>query len=527
MSTLTSDDIAQQCIDFIVDGWPSSNVELGGELAVLYHNRSKLTMYAGYVMFGTRFYIPARLRKVYLERVHDGHQGIERCRRRASELFWWPSVYDDICRFIAECDDCIRNSRVRHQPFHCPPLPAGPWLEVNADVFVFRDNLYLIIVDYYSKWVEVVSIANQTATTVIAAMQTVFSHLGVPTVVRSDNGPCFAASVFASFANEWGFKHVLSSSRYPQSNGLVERAVGTVKSLWRKCTSKSRALLAYRTTPLSYTKYSPGDLMFGRPMRSALGPPCTDKCVNYEEYECDVEHYRSNVRREWGRNHKVSTLSRLVRGQWVWVKTPRQPGFKAVVQSEADVPDSYWVRKDMGLVKRNRKYLFPVARSNQYDTVLFDIGTDTNSTPDNVVSADSGAVVLRDNDAAEPAEPAELAANANAGAIVNPLFDNSYDLFDDHSVTVPGSAVTASNIADLDCPDGSVFEPAVHGNEAPPVLSDSVPTPAVPGATSTPNASVIDDPPPRRSYRSDKTYISRTGRRVRFKRDSNYVYEPP
>ena len=87
--------------------------------------------------------------------------------------------------------------------------------------------------------------------------------------------------------------------------------------------------------------------------------------------------------------------------------------------------------------------------------------------------------------------------------------------------------LTASNTANPDCSDDSVFEPAVHGNEAPPVLSDSVPTPAVPGATSTPNASVIDDPPPRRSYRSDKTYISRTGRRVRFKRDSNFVYDPP
>lgn len=46
-------------------------------------------------------------------------------------------------------------------------------------------------------------------------------------IVHSDNEPCFTAAIFNSFSKDWGFGHVTSSARYPQSDGLVERAEGT------------------------------------------------------------------------------------------------------------------------------------------------------------------------------------------------------------------------------------------------------------------------------------------------------------
>ena len=121
-------------------------------------------------------------------------------------------------------------------------------------------------------------------------------------------------------------------------------------------------------------------------------------------------------------------------------------------------------------------------------------------------------------------EPVEIAAILCSGLTMAPKPDKSSDLFGDHSVTVPSSK-TKSNTADPDCFEDSAFESTVHGNAAPPV--DSVPTSVVPGMASTPHVSILDKPLSRRSYRSNKMYNSHTRHRVRFKCDSNCVYEPP
>ena len=55
---------------------------------------------------------------------------------------------------------------------------------------------------------------------------------------------------------EYGFTHVTSSPRYPQANGEAERAVATVKGLWKGGGEEAKALLTYRATPLE-SGYSP------------------------------------------------------------------------------------------------------------------------------------------------------------------------------------------------------------------------------------------------------------------------------
>lgn len=65
----------------------------------------------------------------------------------------------------------------------------------------------------------------------ILKMKKVFSRHGIPDVLFTDSGPQFESKGFKQFAANWGFEHITSSPRYPQSNGEAERAVQTMKMI--------------------------------------------------------------------------------------------------------------------------------------------------------------------------------------------------------------------------------------------------------------------------------------------------------
>ena len=75
----------------------------------------------------------------------------------------------------------------------------------------------------------------------------------------------YQSEEFAQFANEWGFKHTTSSPHYPQANREVER----VKNIMKKENDPTKALLAYRSTPLA-NSYSPAELLIGRKIKSTI-----------------------------------------------------------------------------------------------------------------------------------------------------------------------------------------------------------------------------------------------------------------
>ena len=77
------------------------------------------------------------------------------------------------------------------------PLPQFPWQQVGADLFELRGEHYLLVVDYFSRFPEVIKLTSTTSTSIIAMLKTIFSRHGIPEIVRSDNGPQFASSEFA------------------------------------------------------------------------------------------------------------------------------------------------------------------------------------------------------------------------------------------------------------------------------------------------------------------------------------------
>jgi hypothetical protein len=131
---------------------------------------------------------------------------------------------------------------------------------------------YLLLVDYFSKFFEVSMLQDTKSLTVIKCLRQNFARYGMPEKLVSDNGPEYSSYEFQAFARDFGFKHITSSPRNPQSNGLAERTVQTAKTLLKKAIEDGQdtyvALLELRNIPLPGVGLSPVQLLMGRRTRS-------------------------------------------------------------------------------------------------------------------------------------------------------------------------------------------------------------------------------------------------------------------
>ncbi len=210
-----------------------------------------------------------------MNKIHDGHQGIERSYLRAKASVWWPGISMQLKQKVQSCQICSKVARPAREPLITTPLPQFPWQKVGTDLFELKGIHYLLTVDYFSRYPEVTKLTTTTSSAVIAGLKAAFSRHGIPEVVRSDNGPQYSSHEFAMFADSYGFKHVTSNPLFPQSNGQAERAVKTMKQLLEKSSDPFMALLSYRSTPLPWCGLSPAELSMGRKVRTNV--PQTNK----------------------------------------------------------------------------------------------------------------------------------------------------------------------------------------------------------------------------------------------------------
>jgi transposase InsO family protein len=356
LSASAADDNFQRVITFCNTEWPDDVELLPSDVRPFWHSRDQLTVQNGLLLYNARIVIPASLRQTTLEALHSGHLGVEKCRSKARTAVWWPKIGADIAQYVASCQTCLHWAKDHAEPLQSTPLPELPWQKVATDLFELDNKHYLVVVDYYSRYVELVQLRHQTADDVINALKAIFARHGVPMVCFSDNGPCYSASAFQSFATSYGFIHQTSSPRFAQSNGAAERAVQTMKALLRKSADPYLALLSYRTTPLN-NGYSPAQLLMGRQLRSTV--PTTT--VQLQPHTPDAAALQSSDRTYkqqqatyYNRRHRTRDRGRWKTSDRVWIPD---------LQTEATVVDvlpfrSYQLRTTAGnIIRRNGRAL--------------------------------------------------------------------------------------------------------------------------------------------------------------------------
>ena len=177
---------------------------------------------------------------------------------------------------VKSCEACQVNQKAPpNVPLHPWSWPSKPWSRVHIDYAgPFMGKMFLLVIDAYTKWLDVHVTTTSTSTVTIELLRKSFSTYGLPDVVVSDNATNFTSEEFEAFLESNGVKHVRTPPYHPASNGVVERAVQTLKSSLKKLktgsikTKVSQILFAYRVTPHGSTGASPGELMFGRRMHA-------------------------------------------------------------------------------------------------------------------------------------------------------------------------------------------------------------------------------------------------------------------
>ena len=141
-------------------------------------------------------------------------------------------------------------------------IPDRPWSRVAADQFKLHGKDYIVIVDFYSDFIEVKMWEENTSSAVIEFLKEQFSRHSFPNILVTDNGPQFTSQEFKQFTHSWEFVHVSSSPHHHKSNDKVEAAVKVAKSLFKKALKDNKdpwlALLDQRNTPAELLGSSPG-----------------------------------------------------------------------------------------------------------------------------------------------------------------------------------------------------------------------------------------------------------------------------
>ena len=174
--------------------------------------------------------------------------------QRAQESIYWPGMSKELKEETGQCEICLENSSKQpKETLQNHEFGKWSWKKIGIDLMKWNANNYLVIVEYYSNFIEVGILHDLTGKAIIGKLRALFLHYGIPEIVISDGGPPFPGNEFQEFAKKWNFKHTWTSSGNLRSNRKVESAVTVLNSLFKKAESAKSypylSLLDFRNTP--------------------------------------------------------------------------------------------------------------------------------------------------------------------------------------------------------------------------------------------------------------------------------------
>lgn len=239
-----------------------------------------------------RLVVPASCRSLVLHLAHTlpwaGHLGRHKTYLRISKRFYWPSMYTDTQRYCTTCPTCQKTS-IPHKSdrAYLQPLPviATPFRRIAMDIVgplvkSSGGHQYILVVcDYVTHFPEAFPLRTITAPTVLRVLIQLFSRVGIPDEILTDQGTNFTSKLMQLFHKQLGISAIKATPYHSQTDGLVERFNQTLKKMLQKFVDDTGKdwdrwlpflLFAYREVPQASTGFSPFELLYGWDVQGPL-----------------------------------------------------------------------------------------------------------------------------------------------------------------------------------------------------------------------------------------------------------------
>ena len=122
-----------------------------------------------------------------MQLLHEEHMDITKTLLKAKEIFYWPGLTNEVIQFINRCSVCERfaASNIK-EPLIPHELPSLPFQKLGIDIMTCDGADYLIVIDYFSKWLDILKLRFKTSKEIQNKLINVFSTHSVPEKIVAD-----------------------------------------------------------------------------------------------------------------------------------------------------------------------------------------------------------------------------------------------------------------------------------------------------------------------------------------------------
>lgn len=151
-----NDETFRKIAEYVVKGWPKNKKKIEPDVMPYYKIKGDISILDDILLKDHQILIPRSLRSSILSKIHEGHLGMQRCKDLARQSVNWPNIYNDIENVVSNCEICMRhrNSKTKSEMIY-HEIADVPWFKLGCDLFEFNGATYLLVVDYYSKYIEI------------------------------------------------------------------------------------------------------------------------------------------------------------------------------------------------------------------------------------------------------------------------------------------------------------------------------------------------------------------------------------
>ena len=311
-----------------------------------------------------QYVLPLQQIDEILKIAHDpafsGHTGINKTTNRIKNRYYWPGWEQDVKNYVKSCETCQRVKGITYKN-DAPLIPIQslkPFQIINADIMgpfpisKHHNKSILIIVDHFTKWVQLFALKNTNAINVAKCLLKFISANGIPDQILTDQGSNFQSQVLSELYDLLDIHRSRTTAYHPQCDGLAERYVRTFKTAIACFVNENHRnwdehldllAFAFNTATQETTGFSPFFLNHGREPKIPLDLFHTNVNNQLElSNDCYAEHIQqilkkafevvtNNIDRKMDqakiRHDRNIRASEFKTGELVWLKVEsNKPG---------------------------------------------------------------------------------------------------------------------------------------------------------------------------------------------------------